>query len=82
MYFIELIIKKILNRKHSNEVQLPDFEPVGENISDVEDFENCEHVFMPIDSTGETLGSSKCGFLIKKEDLPKFLHNPFANGGL
>jgi hypothetical protein len=29
---------------------------------------NCNHNFMPIDSTGEILACTKCGFVIKKKD--------------
>jgi hypothetical protein len=29
---------------------------------------NCNHNFMPIDSTGEILACTKCGFVVKKSD--------------
>ena len=28
----------------------------------------CQHNFMPIDSTGEVLACTKCGFVVKKRD--------------
>lgn len=37
----------------------------------IEDFETCEHVFMPIDSTGEVLACTKCGVLANKKDVCK-----------
>lgn len=47
-----------------------DFDPFvqDEEISEF-DSENCEHVFLPIDSTGETLACSKCGLVVKRKDL-------------
>ncbi len=59
MYFIELIIKKFKKKdkqlKVSNQI---DF-----------DYESCEHVFMPIDSTNEMFSCTKCGFIRNKKDL-------------
>lgn len=37
----------------------------------IEDYESCEHVFMPIDSTGEILACTKCGILANKKDVYK-----------
>ncbi len=37
----------------------------------IEDYETCEHIFMPIDSTGETLACTKCGLLANKKDVYK-----------
>jgi len=62
MYFIEYIIKKFTQKKEK-----PTYNPVSE--SEIEDYENCEHVFMPIDSTGETLSCTKCGILKKRSEL-------------
>lgn len=31
--------------------------------------EICEHVFLPVDSTKKTLACTKCGFLIKADEL-------------
>ena len=42
--------------------------PLEDELSD-NDSENCEHIFMPIDSTGEILACSKCGQLIKRSEL-------------
>lgn len=62
MYFIELIVKKF--KKHREEPEL--------NILQKEqspDYEACEHNFMPVDSTGETLSCINCGLLIKRSEL-------------
>ena len=60
MYIIEVLIKW-LNKRQSKESVLtkPIYEEVDEAL-------NCEHNFMPIDSTGLTLACTKCGFVVKK----------------
>jgi len=63
MYIIELIIKKLTQRREK-----PTYDPMQEN-PEIEDYEACEHTFMPIDSTGETLSCTKCGFLAKRSEL-------------
>lgn len=62
MYIIELLIKKFSQKKES-----PAFTPL-EN-QEQKEYENCEHIFMPIDSTGEILSCTKCGFLTKRSEL-------------
>lgn len=62
MYFIELIIKKLSQKKEKQA-----YNPASQ--SEIEDYENCEHIFMPIDSTEETLACTKCGFLAKRSEL-------------
>ncbi len=62
MYFIEFIIKKLTQKKEKTYDK-----PVLSNT--ISDEENCEHVFMPIDSTNETLSCSKCGIIVKKGNL-------------
>lgn len=42
--------------------------PLEEDIETQDDL-NCEHIFMPIDSTGEILACSKCGVLKKRSEL-------------
>lgn len=65
MYFIELILKKLTQKKEK-----PTYNPYNK-ISDEEnlDYESCEHIFMPIDSTNETLSCTKCGLLAKRSEL-------------
>ena len=36
-----------------------------------DDYEACEHVFMPVDSTGEILACTKCGIIAKKDEVYK-----------
>jgi hypothetical protein len=62
MYIFEFINKKILNllgkKEHLNKI---------EENKEMSEYEKCEHVFMPVDSTGKILACSKCGLLIHKE---------------
>lgn len=62
MYLIELIIKALTKKKQN---------PMRNVISDseIQNYENCEHIFMPIDSTNETLSCTKCGILVKRSEL-------------
>ena len=62
MYFIELLVKKF-QKKRNNE---DSYNPLNEDTSQEE---NCEHVFLPIDSTGEVLSCRNCGLVVKREDL-------------
>lgn len=62
MYFIELIIKKIAQKKEK-----PTYNPMQQ--SGLQDYEVCEHIFMPIDSTNETLSCTKCGIVVKRSEL-------------
>lgn len=70
MYFIEIIAKKIFNKKNKKNEVIPDFEQIDEK------FETCkEHTFLPVDSTGEVLSCINCGLIVHKSDLHK--ENPF-----
>ena len=62
MYIIEVFIKW-LNKRQTKErkFEKPSFEEVDEAL-------NCEHNFMPVDSTGLILACTKCGFVIKSQD--------------
>ena len=68
MYIIEKIIKLYLKYKNcgSSPVVIPET-----NDEAPEDIVECKHNFMPIDSTGNILACSKCGYLVKKERLKK-----------
>ena len=55
MYIVELILGKFKKKK---EVPPP---------AEQKDYEACEHVFMPVDSTGEMLACMNCGLLINKD---------------
>lgn len=70
MYIFELIAK-LRNKKQDDAVQKRPVQPeladmAGENYEDV-----CKHILVPIDSTKKVLACSKCGFLIRSENLPR-----------
>lgn len=68
MYIIEKIIKLYLKyTKKEKKIYLPK----NEDNPELEDVITCRHNFMPIDSTGEILACSKCGYLISKKRLNK-----------
>lgn len=62
MYIIEFIIKKLSKSKEK-----PSIDPFQKEQTPV--YEACEHIFMPVDSTGETLSCSNCGLLVKRSEL-------------
>lgn len=59
MYILEIFMRW-LNRRQTKDVtpEKPDFKDVDEAL-------NCEHNFMPVDSTGLVLACTKCGFVVK-----------------
>lgn len=57
MYIFELISKLIDNYKHPK----PKAPAVEEN-------QDCEHVFVPVDSTKRVLACIKCGILMKNNE--------------
>ena len=65
MYFIELLVKKFLKREKQE-----GYNPLADTNSDSE-YENCEHIFMPIDSTGEILACTLCGLVVHRKDFKK-----------
>jgi len=66
MYIFELLFK-LIKKRGKKKTSL--YNPL-ENPS-IEESEQCEHSFMPLDSTGETLACIKCGFIVKKENINK-----------
>ena len=68
MYIIEKLVKLYL--KYSNKEQKV-YLPKNEDNLELEDVITCKHNFMPIDSTGEILACSKCGYVITKKRLNK-----------
>lgn len=62
MYILEIFVKW-LNKRQTKEVipNKPDFNEVDEALT-------CKHNFMPIDSSGEVLACTKCGFVVKKNN--------------
>lgn len=65
MYLIELIVKKFLKKEKTE-----GYNPL-ESGEPEEEYETCEHIFMPIDSTGEFLACTKCGQVVKRKALKR-----------
>ncbi len=63
MYFIELLVKKLRKKKKDEN----SFNPLEQE--NFEDEEHCEHIFMPIDSSGEVLSCRNCGLVVNRKDL-------------
>lgn len=70
---IDKLIKKFKSMRTKNlpkqEFQEPpqsDFPP-----NDLEDTSTCSHIFLPIDSTKKILACTKCGLVVKKENLKR-----------
>lgn len=73
MYIFEKIIKiylKYFRRKEEH----PNYSSIQNE--ELEDVITCKHNFMPIDSTGNILACSKCGYVVTKKRIKKN-HNFF-----
>lgn len=70
MYIIEIIVNTFLKLKKPKDTT---FVQIDETFGgEVENSDDCEHIFMPIDSTKEVLACSKCGLVVNKKDLKKY----------
>ena len=65
MYIFECLWK--LFHKEPEEPDELNYDPLEQ--PQVEDYERCDHEFMPLDSTGETLACIKCGFIVKRSNI-------------
>lgn len=68
MYIIEKIIKTYL--KLTQKEKIFSYTTNVQN-EELEDILTCKHNFMPIDSTGEILACSKCGYVVTRKRLDK-----------
>ena len=71
MYIIELI-SKLIKKEEPFKKKKPDMPP------EIDYEETCSHIFLPIDSTGETLACSKCGLIVKNDSSKYKPKNPFS----
>lgn len=72
MYFIELIVKYFKKDRFSEVLEEYDKKNALNPLEEIPETGNdqfCEHIFMPIDSTGNILACSKCGLVVNKKDL-------------
>ena len=63
MYIIECILKWIFPSKLKSEYN---YNPLDSEDLE-EDVLTCNHEFMPVDSSGETLACIKCGFIVQRK---------------
>lgn len=77
MFIFEAVLKYLKKDRFSEVLDehdriqsenLLNYIPLEEELEAQEET-NCEHIFMPIDSTGEILACSKCGELKKRSEL-------------
>ena len=67
MYIFEWMIHFIKGKKYRPFIK-PDFIPEdGEGL--LEDSKDCEHVFMPLDSSEEYFACKYCGLIVPKSRL-------------
>jgi hypothetical protein len=62
MFIFKWLIKKIFPQKLNDEYQ---YDPLKSDSQQDDDSEICNHEFMPVDSSGETVACIKCGFIVK-----------------
>ena len=63
MYIFELIIQAFKNKRNSTKTYNPMEQSQDDNP------ENCNHLFMPIDSSNELFACKHCGIIVPKEKL-------------
>lgn len=77
MFIFEAVLKYLKKDRFSEILEehdqkqsenLLNYIPLEEDIETPEDTA-CEHIFMPIDSTGEILACTKCGELKKRSEI-------------
>lgn len=61
MYIFEIFFKW-LNKKRSDNIKIETIKNENDNVRE------CNHNFMPVDSTGLILACTKCGFVVQKRD--------------
>ncbi len=69
MYVIEKLIR--LYKKYIIKEKPIYIQTSGTDEEELEDIVTCKHTFMPVDSTGNLLACSKCGYLITRKRLNK-----------
>ena len=64
MYIFELITKFFAKKKN-----IESYNPVEPEDNLVEDSQDCEHFFMPLDASGEYFACRNCGLVVPKDKL-------------
>ncbi len=67
MYIFELIAQAF---KKKERVEIPKFDPMNTSDEDlIEDSDNCEHLFLPLDSSNTMFACKYCGLVVPREKL-------------
>ena len=72
MYIIEIFIKWLNKNKRGDSTNpyqrfQGNTKKLDSSAENVDEALTCKHNFMPVDSTGEVLACTKCGFVVKKK---------------
>lgn len=67
MFIFEWISKFIKGKTYKASVRTDYIPSDGEGL--LEDPKECEHIFMPLDSSEELFACKYCGIIIRKENL-------------
>ena len=68
MYIIEILIKIFKGKKYKK--LIPEYtQTIDGNL--IEDPDDCEHLFMPLDESKEYFACKNCGIVVSKEKLKK-----------
>ena len=67
MFIFEWITKFIKGKTYKPSVRTDYIPSDGEDL--LENPDECEHVFMPLDSSEEMFACKYCGIIVKKENL-------------
>lgn len=67
MYIFELLTQYFKHKKYSAKHT---FDPLDNEINGLEEnSENCEHLFLPLDSSNEYFACKYCGLVVPKDKL-------------
>ena len=73
MYIIELLVKYFKKDRFMEVLDDYDEKRALNPLEEIPEVEKddflCEHLFMPLDSTGNVLACTKCGLVVNKNDL-------------
>lgn len=78
MYIIELIAQLFQKKKYTSRNS---YDPLNiQQDALIEDSDNCEHFFLPLDSSNELFACKYCGLILPKEKLKE--RNIFRNSNI
>jgi|InofroStandDraft_1065614.scaffolds.fasta_scaffold00341_37 hypothetical protein len=66
MYIFELIAQLFKTKKYK---QQNSFDPLNSETDEYEDSENCNHMFLPLDSSNTLFACKYCGLIMPREKL-------------